>query len=244
MEITVNSDMGEGLGLHTFGFDAELMPHIQLANIACGFHASDPQVMAETVKLAKSHDVKIGAHPGLPDLAGFGRRRMALDAIEVENLVRYQVGALTGFLKGEGLELNHIKPHGALFGMVNGDESLMTAVVRVARDYEVPILGLFAGVGPQVCKENDVEFIPELYVDLHYGPEGNLIIERVPQPTTPEAAYNRVKTAIETGTIRSTEDTPLEVNFQSVCIHSDNSGALEITNAVRRAIDEAQSISK
>lgn len=244
MEITVNSDMGEGLGLHRFGFDGDLMPHIHLANIACGFHASDPQVMSETVKLAKENKVRIGAHPGLPDLAGFGRRKMALETIEVENLVRYQVGALTGFLKGEGLELNHIKPHGALFGMVNGDESLMNAVVRVARDYGVPILGLFSGVGPQVCADNDVEFIPELYVDLNYDSEGNLIIERVPQPTTPEAAYKRVKTAIETGTVRSTENTSLEVNFKTVCIHSDNTGALEITKAVRSAIDEAQSITK
>src|SRR5699024_4670819 len=105
MEITINSDMGEGLGLHTFGFDGELMPHIELANVACGFHASDPQVMSESVKLAKRNKVRIGAHPGLPDLAGFGRRKMALEAHEVENLIRYQVGALTGFLQGEGLEL-------------------------------------------------------------------------------------------------------------------------------------------
>src|SRR5699024_10464188 len=112
------------------------------------------------------------------------------------------------------------------------------------RDYEVPILGLFSGVGPQVCAENDVKFIPELYVVLDYDSGGNLIIERVPQPTTPEAAYERVKTAIETGTVRSTEDTSLEVEFQTVCIHSDNGGALEITKAVRSAIDEAQSITK
>lgn len=241
MEITINSDMGEGIGLHTFGFDAELMPHIQLANIACGFHASDPQVMAQTVKLAKLHEVKVGAHPGLPDLAGFGRRKMTLEADEVENLVRYQVGALSGFLKGEGLDLSHIKPHGALFGMVNSDESLMHAVVRVAQDYDVPILGLHSGVGPQVCAATDVEFIPELYVDLNYGREGNLIIERVPQPTTPVAAYDRVKHALETGTVRSTDGSYVEMNFQSICIHSDNSGAVEITKAVRQAIDEISS---
>ena len=116
MPITINCDMGEAYGLYRFGDDAALMPFAHLANVACGFHAGDPSAMRRTVQLAKRHGAKVGAHPGFPDVQGFGRRAMAMDRDEVDDMVTYQVGALRGFLDAEGLPLNHIKPHGALFG--------------------------------------------------------------------------------------------------------------------------------
>ena len=124
MGMTINCDMGEGFGLYRLGNDAALMPHIHLANVACGFHASDPSIMHETVRLAKQHGVKVGAHPSLPDMQGFGRRAMVIAPDEVEDLVIYQTGALKAFLDTEGLPLNHVKPHGALYGMAARERPL------------------------------------------------------------------------------------------------------------------------
>ena len=124
MRLTVNCDMGEGFGLYRIGDDAAMMPHIDLANVACGFHASDPPTMRATVRLAKQHSVKVGAHPSLPDLQGFGRRAMVISPAEVADLVTYQVGALKAFLDAEGMPLNHVKPHGALYGMAARDEKV------------------------------------------------------------------------------------------------------------------------
>src|SRR6202049_3916928 len=117
MRMTINCDMGEGYGIYRLGNDAALMPLIDLANIACGYHASDPSIMHETVRLAKQHSVKVVAHPSLPDMQGFGRRAMAITPAEVQDVVTYQIGALNAFLKVEGMPLNHVKPHGALYGM-------------------------------------------------------------------------------------------------------------------------------
>jgi len=142
MGMTINCDMGEGFGLYRLGNDAALMPHIDLANIACGFHASDPSIMHATVRLAKQHGVKVGAHPSLPDMQGFGRRAMVIAPDEVQDLVIYQAGALKAFLDAEGLPLNHIKPHGALYGMAARDEAIAGAIADAARVFGVPVLGM------------------------------------------------------------------------------------------------------
>lgn len=235
--ISVNSDMGEALGLHTFGNDPALMPVINVANVACGFHAGDPEVMAATVALARDHGVSVGAHPGLPDLVGFGRREMKLTPSEVENLIRYQVGALSGFLRKEGQPLSHIKPHGSLYGMLARDEALMLGAVRVARDYNVPIFGLAGTAHQRVAEREGVEFIGELYVDLDYNSEGGLIILRQPHVTDPAAAAERTRRALETGTILSVDGTELAVDFGSICVHSDTANAVEVATAVRAVLD-------
>ena len=132
MRMTINCDMGEGFGLYRLGDDAAMMPHIDLANVACGFHASDPSIMRETVRLAKRHGVKVGAHPSLPDMQGFGRRAMVIAPAEVADLVTYQTGALQAFLAAEDMALNHIKPHGALYGMAARDEKIAAAIAEAA----------------------------------------------------------------------------------------------------------------
>ncbi|GAA2004226.1 5-oxoprolinase subunit PxpA [Brevibacterium samyangense] len=241
MPITINSDLGEGLGLHSFGNDPELMTLIDLANVACGFHASDPQIMDATVALAAENDVKVGAHPGLPDLVGFGRRAMTLSPDEVENLVTYQVGALVGYLKKYDLPLNHIKPHGALFGMIARDAELMAAVARVAIRYEVPVLGLANTLQKTVCDDMGVPFIGEIYVDLGFSPEGALVIERAPKPADPAAAADRVRTAMTTGAFPANDGTtPVSLEFGSVCVHSDPHNAADVVRAVRAAIDDVE----
>ena len=234
--VTVNSDMGEAFGLHTFGNDLALMSIIDVANVACGFHSGDPAAMEETVRNAKEHGVRVGAHPGLPDLVGFGRREMKLTAEEVEGIIRYQVGALSGFLRKYDLPLNHIKPHGSLYGMLARDEELMLGAVKVARDYGVPVFGI-AGTNHQTVAEREgVEFIGELYVDLDYNAQGGLIILRQPHATDPAAAAARTRRAIETGAILADDGTEIPMSFDSICVHSDTPNAVEGATAVRDAL--------
>lgn len=229
--------MGEGIGLHHFGNDPELMQTVDFANIACGFHAGDPDIMSATVASALERGVLIGAHPSLPDQWGFGRRAMVLTPDEVESLVRYQVGALTGFLVQHGAPLNHIKPHGSLYGMLAKDAALMASVTRVAADYAVPMLGMAGTAHESVCAEHDVQFVAELYVDLDYNAQGGLIIQRTPHATDPQAAADRVTQALSTGTINAEDGTELPMRFDSVCVHSDAFGAPEVARAVRQAIN-------
>lgn len=234
--ILVNSDMGESLGIHTFGNDEALMRIIDVANVACGFHSGEPAVMDATVALAEENGVRVGAHPGLPDLVGFGRREMKLMPEEIESLIRYQVGALSGFLKKYDVPLNHIKPHGSLYGMLARDEDLMLGAVKVARDYGVPIYGIAGSAHQRVAEREGVEFVGELYVDLDYNAEGGLIILRQPPATDPVAAAERVRMAVSQGSILANDGTEIPMSFGSICVHSDTPNAVEVAEAVRDAL--------
>lgn len=234
--MSINSDMGEALGLHTFGNDVPLMSIIDVANLACGFHSGDPTTMEETVRLASEHGVRVGAHPGLPDLVGFGRREMKLSPDEVEDIVRYQVGALSGFLRKHAMELSHIKPHGSLYGMLARDPELMLGAVRVAKDYGVPVYGLAGSQHQVVAEREGVEFVGELYVDLDYNSQGELIILRRPHVTDPQAAADRAKRALETGIVLAEDGTELSIPFGSICVHSDAPNSVEVASAVRAVL--------
>ena len=234
--VLLNSDMGEGLGLHAFGHDDELMRIIDVANVACGYHAGDPDVMDRTVALAAEHGVAVGAHPGLPDVVGFGRRRMVLSPEEVESMILYQTGALTAFLGKHGVELNHIKPHGALYGMLASDEELMQAAAGTARQFGVPFYGLAGTAHESVCQAMGVEFVAELYVDLNYGPAGELLIQRRPAPADPAAAAERVSRAIAGQPVVAVDGTELHLSFRSICVHSDSPNAPAVASAVRAAL--------
>ena len=153
MALAINCDMGEGFGLYRIGDDAGIMPYITMANIACGFHASDPSVMHTTVRLAKKHGVKVGAHPSLPDLQGFGRREMKMRQQELTDCLIYQIGALKGFLDAEGMTLNHIKPHGALYGMAARSEEISNAICDAAEAFKVPLLGMGGTKHEEVYKK-------------------------------------------------------------------------------------------
>src|ERR1043166_2229416 len=142
MALAINCDMGEGFGLYRIGDDAAIMPFITMANVACGFHASDPSVMHKTIRLAKKYGVKVGAHPSLPDLQGFGRREMKMPREELANCIIYQIGALKGFLEAEAIPLPHIKPHGALYGMAARTEEVAHAVCDAADIFKVPLMGM------------------------------------------------------------------------------------------------------
>jgi 5-oxoprolinase (ATP-hydrolysing) subunit A len=234
--MTINCDMGEGFGLYRLGNDTALMPHIDLANVACGFHASDPSIMRATVRLAKEHGVKVGAHPSLPDMQGFGRRAMVIAPSEVEDLVIYQIGALQAFLTTEGLPLNHVKPHGALYGMAARDENFAAAIANAVRPFGVPILGMAFTAHETVYREKGVEMIPEFYADLDYDGDSNLILSRVHDAVDPAKAAARVLRAIREHVVTTTVGRDIPVKAATVCVHSDTPTAADIARELSRAL--------
>ena len=211
MAITINCDIGEGYSLYTFGNDERIMPFISIANVACGFHASDPSVMHATVRLALAHGVKVGAHPSLPDRQGFGRREMQMEREELRDLLIYQVGALKGFLEAAGAPLNHIKPHGALFGMTSKYEHCAEAAADAAEVFGVPLIGQAGTMHDTVYSRRGLPWWPEFYADLEYDRDCNLIITREHEPYDPAAAAKRTLRAIEEGTVTSMDgvDVPI-----------------------------------
>ncbi|MFK0250326.1 5-oxoprolinase subunit PxpA [Amycolatopsis azurea] len=233
----LNSDMGEGVGLHRFGNDEALLDLVDVINVACGYHAGDPDVMDRTVAAAVERGVRIGAHPGLPDIAGFGRRRIALLPDEVESILLYQVGALAAFTAKYGTNLNHVKPHGALYGMLAADPELMVGAARVASQFGVPFFGLAGTAHETVCADFDVPFVAELYVDLNYNASGELIIQRRPEMIDPLAAAARVERAIEGGGVLALDGTELKLRFDSICVHSDAPNSVDVAAAVRTVLN-------
>ena len=225
--------MGESFGLYKMGEDEKIMPFISEANVACGFHGSDPNHMAKTVRLAKVHKVKVGAHFSLPDLQGFGRREMKIDRDEMKNIIIYQIGALCGFLQAEGMKLNHLKPHGALYGMAAKYEHIAHAVADAAQIYNVPVFGLSGTLHEEVFKSRDVRFVPEFFADLDYDKNGNLIITREHHSVAPEAAAEKCYRAVAEGLVRSVDGGDIKVNAKTICVHSDTPNAIEVAKAVR-----------
>ena len=236
MGVTLNCDMGESFGLYKMGDDAALMPFIHLANVACGFHASDFNHMAKTVRLAKQHGVRVGAHPSLPDLQGFGRREMKISREELKNCIIYQIGALKGFLEAEGMKLNHLKPHGSLYGMAARSEEMAYAVADAAGIFNVPVLGMSGTWHEKVYGSRARGFIAEYFADLDYNNEGGLIITREHDAKDPTAAADKCVRAIREGKVRSTGGKDIAVKAETICVHSDTPNALNIARAVRQAI--------
>ena len=236
MPSLLNCDMGESYGLYKLGDDAALMPLIDVANVACGFHASDFNHMRATVRLAKQHGVKVGAHPSLPDRQGFGRREMAMKREEMANCLIYQIGALKGFLQAEGMELNHIKPHGSLFGMAGRLEHISDAVCDAADVFKVPLFGMLGTLHETVYPARGIPFLAEYYADLDYDDDGRLIITQVHDAVDPGQAAAGCIRAIREGLTRSVGGRDIRVGAETICVHSDTPNAVEIARAVRAAI--------
>ncbi|ODV66500.1 LamB/YcsF [Hyphopichia burtonii NRRL Y-1933] len=240
----INCDMGEGFGPWKLGPDEEIMPLIDRANIACAGHAGDPKIMEDMVRLAKKHDVKCGAHVGLPDKEGFGRRIWLIDPEDIYRLTIYQTGALKGFLQAEGVELTHIKPHGELYFYVERDENVMRAVIRAAKVFDVPLVAGKSARYTQLAEEYGVKLIQEFYPDLNYTPEGTLCrIKAGPKSLkTPEILAGHINKACISDEVVDIEDTTLNLGFSgsplSCCLHSDMPNALGNVKAARGAIDE------
>ncbi|KAH7129876.1 lactam utilization protein lamb [Dactylonectria estremocensis] len=237
----INVDMGEGYGNFICGPDKELLPMIDHANVACGFHAGDPLIMAETVALCKEHNVKIGAHPGLPDVQGFGRREMKLSPEEHTANIVYQVGALQGFLSREGVELHHVKPHGILYGMMVRDIEVARAVwAGVPKGMSV--FGLPGTHMETAAKEAGLDFWAEYFGDVKYRADGTLIVDRKKKPWQMEDVKAHVKQQLYDSKVTAVTgevvDLPIKDYPITICCHSDSPGCIEIVKATREIVDE------
>jgi UPF0271 protein len=238
MALAINCDMGESFGLYKMGDDAGIMPYITIANIACGFHGSDPTVMHKTVRLAKANGVKVGAHPSLPDLQGFGRREMKMDPKELTDCLIYQVGALKAFLDAEGMPLNHIKPHGALYGMAARSEEIAGAICDAADVFGVALLGMAGTKHEEVYVKRGFRFIPEFYVDLDYDKDGRLIITREHTAWDPNLAAARTLRAVTEKKVKTVAGNDIPMRAECICVHSDTPGAVDVAKAVKEAIKD------
>ena len=238
MAVNINCDMGESFSLYKMGNDEEVMPFITEANVACGFHGSDPNHMSRTVRLAKRHNVKVGAHFSLPDLAGFGRREMKIEREEMANIVIYQIGALRGFLEAEGVELAHLKPHGALYGMAARQEHIAHAICDAGDVFQVPIFGLSGTLHEEIYTTRGLEFVPEFFADLDYDDDGMLLITREHERVDAQEAGRRALRAIKDGILLSSGGKEVPVSARTVCIHSDTPNVLDIAQSVRTALSD------
>lgn len=214
---------------------------IDIANVACGFHGGDPLIMMETVRNCKAHNVKVGAHPGLPDLQGFGRREMKLSTDELTAITIYQVGALQGFLQRENVPLNHVKPHGVLFGMMCRDYEVAKAVMQ-GIPKGVPVFGLAGTHMERAALDLGVEFRAELYGDVKYDSKGMLVIDRKKKPWDLKDVEKHVRQQIEEQSVTAVDGTVVQFDLKdyplSICCHSDSPGCLDIIKTARRVADE------
>ncbi len=242
IKVDLNCDMGESFGNYTCGMDAEVVPHISSANVACGFHASDPLVMEKTVALCKENNVRVGAHPGFPDLVGFGRRQMQVSADELRTMVIYQVGALKTFCDAAGVKLQHVKPHGAMYNMAAKDIGLSLAIANAVRDYDrdLILLALSGSEMINAAKQVGIRYASEVFADRAYEADGTLRARTLEGSmiTDENEAIERVIRMIKEGKVRaySGEDVPLEAH--SVCVHGDSAKALDFVKALRKAFSE------
>lgn len=243
MKIDLNCDMGESFGRYRIGADEVLMRFITSANIACGYHAGDPLVMDRTVRLAVKHGVGVGAHPGFPDLMGFGRRQMQLGPEEIENYVLYQVGALAAFARSAGEELAHVKPHGALYNMAAKDMELARAIVRGVECFSkgLVVVCLAGSAMVEAAEEAGLRVAREAFADRGYNPDGTLRSRRLPDAVIedPQAAAERAVRMVRDGVViaHTGEEIPLCVD--TICVHSDTPTAVEIAKTIRKELEAA-----
>ena len=237
----LNADLGESFGAWTLGDDARLVEHLTSANLACGFHAGDFRVMEATVALCRDAGVAVGAPPGYPDLLGFGRRPLPFEPDEVESLVRYQIGALEAFCRAAGVEMQHVKPHGALYNQAAADRTLARAIARAVARFsrELALFGL-ASSEPMAAAAADagLRFVPEAFADRRYLPDGSLqprsragaVIE-----DAADAAAQALMLATD-GAVVAVDGSRVALRAESICCHGDTPGAVEIAASVRSAL--------
>ncbi|PAQ13064.1 lactam utilization protein LamB [Bacillaceae bacterium SAOS 7] len=241
MRVDINCDLGESFGAYRMGADEEIMPFITSANIACGFHAGDPVVMRRTVKLALKHSVAIGAHPGFPDLIGFGRRPMELSAEEVYTSVLYQLGALSAFVQTEGGKLHHVKPHGALYNMAAKDKQLAEAIVQAIMDFDSSLI-LYGLSGSELIKAGKtarLKVAEEVFVDRTYQVDGSLTSRRDPKAfiSTDQEAVQQAIRLVQEGVVEAVTGETVAMSADTICIHGDGPHALTFASYIRKELE-------
>ncbi|MBI4028403.1 MAG: 5-oxoprolinase subunit PxpA [Verrucomicrobia bacterium] len=242
--IDLNCDMGESFGLYSYGADAEIIPHISSANIACGFHAGDPSVMRKTVRLALDHGVAIGAHVGFSDLRGFGRRLFGVCPSDLKDDVAYQIGALAAFARAAGASLHHVKPHGALYMMAIEERKLSRAMVEAALEFDEDLM-IYAIRGSETDHEATrlgLRVVPEFFADRGYHSSGKVKMfdwKISEAGGLPQAIGKRVVRLLREGSVASIEGEDVSVQAETVCVHSDTPGSSRIAQAIRQALHRA-----
>ncbi|MGE3277865.1 MAG: LamB/YcsF family protein [Vicinamibacterales bacterium] len=243
MRIDLNSDLGEAFGPWPMGHDEALMGAISSANVACGFHAGDPSVMRRTVALAASRGVAIGAHPGFPDLVGFGRRELAASAQEVEDLVLYQVGALAGIAAAGGQRLQHVKAHGALYNMACRDRALADAIARgvAAFDRGLVLFGLPGSALLEAGQAAGLRVAAEAFADRAYEPDGSLASRRKPGAVLhdPDIVIARVVRMVCGREVVATDGSVIRFEADTICLHGDTPGAAALATRIRAGLEAA-----
>lgn len=243
LSVDLNSDMGEGFGPWKMGDDASLLKIVTSANIACGFHAGDPDTMAATMGLAVENGVGIGAHPGFADLMGFGRNRMQVPLGTLANQIRYQVGAAQAMARSVGGEVRHFKLHGALSNMACVDAEMARTCYEAALDVApgIIIMGLAATKMEDVCRELGCNWAGEIFADRAYNPDGTLVDRRLPGAMIhdpAEAAANMVA-MVKAGAILTGDGHRLETRIDTICVHGDSAAAVRLSQAVRQGLEDA-----
>ncbi|WP_159886433.1 LamB/YcsF family protein [Paenibacillus puerhi] len=241
--IDLNCDMGESFGIYKLGIDEEVMPWITSANIACGFHAGDPSVMDRTVRLATEHGVGIGVHMGYPDLAGFGRREMSMSRADLLHACIYQIGALEAFCRKHGTGISHVKPHGSMNNMADKDAGIADAIAESVA-LTIPGTPMLAKPGSELLRAAQAWGLPvirELYADRAYQPDGTLSPRSLPGSVIHdpgEAAEHAVRMVVE-GRTKTLDGQWIDVQGDSLCVHGDTRGALEMIRRIRTGLEKA-----
>lgn len=237
----LNVDMGESFGRYKLGNDEAVMPFITSANVACGFHAGDSLVMQETVRLAKRYEVAVGAHTGLQDLRGFGRRRMEVTPEELKNDTLYQLGALDAILRANGMRMQHVKPHGILYRMVSDDPGYAEAFLEAVTAFDK---GLFVMIPRDTLiwkrgQEMGLQMAAEILIDLSYDDEGNWVLERTKKARSPEEVAARAVMVARDKQITTISGKQIPAEADTICCHGDSPNAAEVVRTVRAGLEQA-----
>lgn len=241
LRVDLNCDMGESFGAYRIGADAAVFPFITSANIACGYHGGDPTVMRTTIEEAQRRGVAIGAHPGLPDLIGFGRRTMDVTPTETYDMFVYQIGALLGFARAAGVEMQHVKAHGAIYNMAAAKPELAAAIARAVRDVDAGLL-MFGLPGSPLITEAEalgLATTSEAFADRNYMPDGSLVSRRRPDAQVHDAdeAVRRAIRMVREGKVCAVDGNDIAIRADTICIHGDGPHAAEFARALREAFE-------
>ena len=240
--VDLNSDLGESFGRYTLGMDDKIIPLITSANVACGYHASDPVVMEKTVSMAREAGIRVGAHPGFPDLMGFGRRNMAVSPAEAKAYVMYQLGALEGFCRAKGVKLQHVKPHGALYNMAAKDYELSRAICEAIYEFDknLIVLALSGGELARAAKDMGLRTALEVFADRSYEEDGTLVNRRKDGAmiTDEDEAIARVVRMVKEKKVTAITGKDIPIQADSVCVHGDGAKALAFVERIRKALTE------
>jgi len=240
--IDLNSDLGESFGAWTMGMDEEVMDHVSSSNIACGWHAGDAEIMIRTVRAAKARNVAVGAHPGSPDLLGFGRRNIACTPDEMYAYTLYQVGALMGVCASEGVELQHVKPHGAMYNQAAKDPKLAAAIARAVKNLGggVILMGLAGSAFEAAAAEQGVPFASEAFADRGYMADGSLVPRTQPGAFIhdPDEAAARMLKLVKEGIVETPDGQILKLKAHTICMHGDNPAAVKMAEVVKSTFEK------